>query len=290
MLKTEAGNVFYSCNTFVIGSYHDLTDLITILSPATISMITRINLHNEVVVPPVDHPRESESIYFNLLLTAFSHFTRLNRVVLDLPWTFGSVRVIQIINSLTETNLQLQGIFFTRGSLNILPQILCDCQGEDHKREIDYSRPADLLAHWIRHLPREVSLPHNAQTIMDRDSRYLDTVNDRFRDRAIEGLNRIRHGMDPIDPATNVPRSDDDDSDSPPSLSGPSSPDSDWDESRGGPALPSHPASARRPFMGRRERLPIEDEPIYAEGELMDDNYDFTEWALGNLGRPGGPE
>ncbi|KAL9118614.1 MAG: hypothetical protein Q9187_004835, partial [Circinaria calcarea] len=167
--------------------------------------------------------------------------------------------------------------------------ILCDCQGEDHKREIDHTRPANVMAHWIHHLPAEVTLPHNAQTIMDRDSRFLDTVNGRFRDRATDTLNRIRHGMDPIDPATNVPELDDD-PDSPPALSGPSSPDSDWDETRGPPALTSHPPNARRPRMGRRERMPIDNEPIYAEGEIMDDNYDLTEWALGSLAFPGQPE
>lgn len=282
-LRAEAGNAFYSRNTFVIGSYYDLADLITMLSPTTISMITRLNLHNDAVVPSSDHPEKHESLYFNLLLTAFSHFTRLTRIVLDLPWTFGTTRIIQVIDSLIDTNQQLQAIFFTRGSLNILPQILCDCRGEDHQREIDSARQADFMRHWIRHLPPQVTLPDNADIILGRDSGFLDAFNSRLRDRATEGLKRMRKGKDPINPATDVPNLIDD-PESPPALSGPSTPDSDRDETSGHPALTSHPLGARRPFMGTRERIPIEDEPIWNDGEIMDEDYEFTEFALGNLG------
>ena len=282
-LKAEAGNVFYSRNTFVIGSYYDLADLITMLSPATISMITCLNLHNNAVVPPSDHPEKHESLYFNLLLTAYSHFTRLTRVVLDLPWEFRTTRIIQLIDSLMDTNLQLRGIFFTRGSLNILPQILCDCRGPDSLREIDSARQADFSRHWRLHLPPRIPLPGNADIILSRDSDFLDGFNSNLTDRAIQGLNRLRRGQDPINPATDVPNLIDD-PDSPPALSGPSSPDSDWDETSGYPALMSHPASARRPFMGVRERIPIEDEPVLNDGEIMDDEWEFTEFALGNLG------
>ena len=282
-LGREAGNVFYSRNTFVMGSYYDLTDLIIMLSPTTISTITRLNLHNNALALPTEHPEEQESMYFNLLLTTFGHFTRLERVVLDLPWKFGSTRIIQMIDSIKDTNLQLQAIFFTRGSLNILPQILCNCQGPDNLRKIDSARQADFVRHWRRHLPPQVTLPHNADIILNRDSVFLATFNRSLRDRVMDGINRIRRGRDPIVPATDVPNLIDD-PDSPPALSGPSTPDSDHDEASGQPALTSHPPGARRPFMGVRERIPIEDEPVMEDGERMDEEWEFTEWALGRLG------